>query len=94
MLHRIRNGFFLNITVHGALVRQEDVMATSIEHDENGFTCECGLRNDYPNYVQAHWSVRLAYTCVCQRQYVLYKGTVVKTSRELPEIYDSEAFGD
>ena len=66
----------------------------SIEHDENGFTCECGLRNDFPGYVQAHWSVKLAYSCACHRQYVLYKGTVVMTSRDMQEVFDSEAFGD
>ena len=36
---------------------------TNIDHDEKGFTCECGLRNDYPGYVQAHWTVKLAYSC-------------------------------
>jgi len=68
---------------------------TNIDHDEKGFTCECGLRNDYPNYVQAHWSVKLAYSCgSCHRQYLLFRGTVTKTSRDNPEVYDSEAFGD
>lgn len=67
---------------------------SNIEHDETGFTCECGLRNDYPSYVQAHWSVKLAYSCACQRQYILFKGTVTKTSRGNPEVGDSEAFGD
>ena len=52
----------------------------NIEHDEHGFTCECGLRNDYPGYVQAHWGVKLVYSCACHRRYVLYRGTVVKTS--------------
>jgi len=66
----------------------------NIEHDESGFTCECGLRNDYPDYVQAHWSVKLSYSCACLRRYVLYRGTVVKTSVETPEVFDSEAFGD
>jgi len=65
-----------------------------IEKDEKGFTCECGIRNDYPSYVQAHWSVRLAYTCSCHRQYVLFRGTVTKTSRESTGISDSEGFGD
>ena len=70
-------------------------MTTTIEHDDRGFTCECGLRNDYPTYVQSHWAVKLAYSCSsCHRQYILFKGTVTKTSREAPEIYDSEAFGD
>ena len=67
---------------------------TNIEHDETGFTCECGIRNDYPAYVQDHRSVKLAYSCLCQRQYVLFRGTVTKTSPETPEVYDSEAFGD
>jgi hypothetical protein len=66
----------------------------NIEHDEKGFTCECGLRNDYPSYVQDHWSVKLAYSCTCQRQYVLFRGTVTKTSADDPEVFDSEAFGD
>jgi hypothetical protein len=66
----------------------------NIEQDEKGFTCECGLRNDYPSYVQDHWSVKFAYACSCQRQYVLFRGTVTKTSRETPEVFDSEAFGD
>jgi hypothetical protein len=65
-----------------------------IENDEKGFTCECGLRNDYPSYVQAHWGVKLAYSCSCQRQYILYRGTVTKASTERPEIWDDEAFGD
>lgn len=75
------------------LAGQGEFMA-NIEHDENGFTCECGLRNDYPGYVQAHWSVKLSYSCACHRRYILYRGTVVKTSRESAEIFDSEAFGD
>jgi hypothetical protein len=66
----------------------------NIEYDEKGFTCQCGIRNDYPHYVQEHWSVRLVYTCACHRQYVLYRGTVTKTSKDTSEISDSEAFGD
>jgi len=65
-----------------------------IEHDDKGFTCVCGVRNDYPSYVQDHWSVKLAYSCSCQRQYILYRGTVTKTSAESVEVFDSEAFGD
>jgi hypothetical protein len=65
-----------------------------IEKDDRGFTCECGLRNDYPTYVQDHWSVKLAYSCACQRQYILYRGTVTKTSRGKAEVCDDEAFGD
>jgi hypothetical protein len=65
-----------------------------IEVDESGFTCECGLRNEYPSYVQEHWSVRLAYACACRRQYILYRGTVTKTSRGTQESSGSEGFGD
>jgi hypothetical protein len=67
---------------------------TIIEKDEKGFTCECGLRNDYPSYVQEHWSVRLVYSCACQRTYVLYRGTVTKTSKESTGPSESEGFGD
>lgn len=67
---------------------------TSIETDEKGFTCECGLRNEYPNYVQEHWSVRLVYACACHRQYVLYRGTVTKTSSESAGVSESDGFGD
>lgn len=67
---------------------------TIIEKDEKGFTCECGLRNDYPSYVQEHWSVRLVYSCACQRTYVLYRGTVTKTSKESASPSESEGFGD
>lgn len=66
----------------------------NIEHDEKGFTCLCGLRNDYPDYVQDHCSVRLVYSCPCQRRYLLFLGTVTKTSPEKEEVSDSEAFGD
>jgi hypothetical protein len=66
----------------------------NIVHDEKGFTCECGIRNDYPSYVQEHWSVRLAYTCACRRQYILYRGTVKKTSPEQVGFSDNEGFGD
>jgi hypothetical protein len=66
----------------------------NIVHDEKGFTCECGIRNEYPDYVQEHWSVRLAYTCACHRQYLLYRGTVQKTSQESVGIADNEGFGD
>ena len=67
---------------------------SDIEHDEKGFTCRCGVRNDYPGYVKDHWSVRLSYTCSCQRRYVLFRGSVIKASAESPDISDSEAFGD
>ena len=65
-----------------------------IEHDEKGFTCLCGQRNDYPDYVQDHRSVKLVYSCPCHRRYLLFKGTVTTTSRESAEVSDSEAFGD
>lgn len=66
----------------------------NIEHDDTGFTCECGMRNDYPSYVQDHWSVKLAYSCMCQRRYVLFRGTVTRASIGDPEVFDGEAFGD
>ncbi len=67
---------------------------TELSFDPKGFTCECGTRNDYPAYVQDHWSVRLFYSCACLRQYVLYRGTVRKVTREIPEYHESDAFGD
>ena len=66
----------------------------NIEHDEKGFTCLCGLRNDYPEYVQDHWSVKLAYSCACHRRYLLFRGTVIGTKPGSGEVTDSEAFGD
>jgi len=65
-----------------------------IAKDEKGFTCECGLRNDYPSYVQDHWSVKLMYSCSCQRQYILYRGTVTKAAPGTPGISETEGFGD
>ena len=65
-----------------------------IVKDEKGFTCECGVHNDYPSYVQDHWSVRLVYSCSCQRQYILYRGTVTKASPGTQGISESEGFGD
>ncbi len=62
--------------------------------DEKGFTCECGVRNDYPAYVQEHWGVRLLYTCPCARQYLLCRGRVQKAFRGDFEYQESEAFGD
>lgn len=64
-----------------------------IEHDENGFTCECGKRNEYPSYVQEHWAVKLNFACACNRQYILYRGTVTKTSGT-PGTTEVEGFGD
>ncbi|MCM0082533.1 hypothetical protein L4X63_13115 [Geomonas sp. Red32] len=66
----------------------------AIVNDENGFICECGLRNDYPSYVQDHRSVKLIYSCACQRQYILYQGTVTKAQQGGPQIANDEAFGD
>jgi hypothetical protein len=65
-----------------------------IKYDEKGFTCECGVRNDYPGYVRDHWSVKLVYSCPCKRQFVLYRGTVTMISQPPPEYMDSESFGD
>ncbi len=62
--------------------------------DQNGFTCECGIRNDYPAYVKAHWSVRLVYSCACKRQYILHRGKVQKVAQVTSEYSESEAFGD
>ncbi len=63
-------------------------------YDENGFTCECGMRNDYPAYVADHWNVRLHYSCPCRRHYILYRGKVQKVPQEALEYSDGEAFGD
>jgi hypothetical protein len=62
--------------------------------DQKGFVCECGVRNDYPAYLNDHWSVRLLYSCSCKRLYVLHQGTVRKVAHISPEYSDSEAFGD
>lgn len=62
--------------------------------DEQGFTCECGLRNNYPDYVKEHWDVRLVYTCSCTRKFVLFHGKVRQVPREMPESSVSDAFGD
>ena len=62
--------------------------------DQKGFTCECGARNDYPEYVKDHWSVRLVYSCACKRQYILHHGTVQKVAQVPSEYSESEAFGD
>jgi len=67
---------------------------SELEYDKKGFTCECGVRNDYPGYVRDHWDVKLLFTCSCKRLYVLYHGTVTKRLRETSDIADSEAFGD
>ena len=62
--------------------------------DEKGFTCECGMRNDYPAYVRDHWGVRLVYSCTCKRRYVLFRGNVHKVAQGEAEFAESEAFGD
>ncbi len=62
--------------------------------DKKGFTCECGVRNDYPDYVKEHWNVRLIYSCECRRQYVVYRGTVQKVAQVHSDSAESEAFGD
>ena len=62
--------------------------------DEKGFTCLCGLRNDYPGYVREHWSVQLEYGCSCRRRYLLLRGRVTQSSRGGSGEADSEAFGD
>jgi hypothetical protein len=65
-----------------------------MKSDKLGFTCECGMRNDYPDYVKDHWSVKLVYSCTCKRRYVLHHGTVTLIPGEIPEYVDSESFGD
>ena len=67
---------------------------TVLQSDEHGFRCECGRRNDYPSYVADHWDVKLIYSCPCERQYVLYRGTLTIIARPYSDIMDSEAFGD
>jgi hypothetical protein len=67
---------------------------SELTFDEEGFTCECGIRNDYPAYVSEHWDVRLLYSCQCARQYLLYRGRVQRVMRGASEYQESEAFGD
>lgn len=62
--------------------------------DQNGFTCECGARNEYPGYVKDHWGVRLVYSCSCSRRYILYRGSARRIPPEAPDFMDSESFGD
>jgi len=62
--------------------------------DDRGFTCECGCRNEYPDYVRDHREVRLVFSCPCKRQYVLYRGSVQRVTQVLPDYQESEAFGD
>jgi hypothetical protein len=73
--------------------KAEDAMP-EIPHDQDGFTCVCGARNEYPEYVKEHWSVRLRFSCTCRRDYILFHGTVVRSVPETPDVSDSEAFGD
>ncbi|HBA71802.1 MAG: hypothetical protein A2X82_19265 [Geobacteraceae bacterium GWC2_55_20] len=69
-------------------------MMSKLKSDANGFTCECGIRNNFPAYAQDHWDVKLLYNCSCERQYVLYRGKVTIIARPFDEVMDSEAFGD
>lgn len=62
--------------------------------DDDGFTCVCGNRNEYPQYVKEHWGVRLSFSCTCSRKYILFHGAVYRSVGDPPEIVDSEAFGD
>ncbi len=39
-----------------------------------GFTCKCGKTNNYPDYVFAHSSEILVFTCECKRKYELFRG--------------------
>jgi hypothetical protein len=67
----------------------------NIEQDEKGFTCLCGLRNEFPQYVQDHWGVRLAYSCACHRRYILFHGKVAATTPAGNSgISESDGFGD
>jgi hypothetical protein len=65
-----------------------------LKSDSNGFTCECGIRNNFPSYTRDHWDVKLLHNCSCKRQYILYRGKVTMIARPSDEIIDSEAFGD
>lgn len=65
-----------------------------IVFDEKGFTCECGMRNEYPGYVQEHWDVKLVYSCSCRRRFILYQGKVKMVRQSLTESPVSDAFGD
>jgi hypothetical protein len=62
--------------------------------DRKGFTCECGVRNDFPDYVKDHWGVRLVYSCACKRQYVVHEGRVSMIARVESDYVESDAFGD
>jgi hypothetical protein len=39
-----------------------------------GFTCRCGVFNEYPVYLFAHWDEELVFTCDCKRAYVILQG--------------------
>ena len=67
---------------------------SELTSDLKGFTCECGIRNDYPDYVKDHWSVRLVYSCACKRHYVVHEGNVRKVAQVTSGYQESEAFGD
>jgi hypothetical protein len=47
-----------------------------IEKLPKGFTCECGIVNEFPGYVYAHWDVELVHTCKCARKHVIFRGRV------------------
>ena len=48
-----------------------------VDSDDKGFTCECGVRENYPAYVFAHWDNDLIFTCGCKRKYSVLRGIVV-----------------
>ncbi len=66
---------------------------SELTYDKMGFTCECGARNDFPTYIQEHRNVKLVYSCVCKRQYVLYQGAVSKLAQGTLENPDEDEFG-
>ena len=76
------------------MIRVMGGVMPELTSDRKGFTCECGVRNDYPDYVKDHWGVRLVYSCTCRRQYVVHEGKVRKVARVESEYCESEAFGD
>jgi len=67
---------------------------STFKNDKNSFICECGIRNSFPSYAKDHWDVKLLYNCSCERQYILYRGSITIIARPFDEVIDSEAFGD
>jgi hypothetical protein len=63
----------------------------NVEKDNDGFTCECGVRNSYSGFVKEHWNVRLVYACSCTREYVLFKGSVKKIRSEIKDNMEYDA---